>query len=647
MSVPSKRSLPRVRRSGVVLAMAVALGLAFSVAPVVVGHALLVATDPADGATLVDPPSRMSLEFTETIIAVEGGFELVASDGRRIVLVREPPEGGDLATLTLQVPQLEPDIYRLRWRALSSVDLHVVSGTLVFGVGMPAGASTAEAETAASPVEVGMRWLDVLAFSVLVGALALLVGGLPRTQAVGDGAEAAVIARIRDRLIRLGVIAATVALAVGHARLVGLVLSIDEAAGPSEVAAVVSDSTFGGIWIARELAVLGGVVALTGALLMKRRTATLVLVATGYIVGAATLQAATGHLAARIGAPAAIPIGLVHIVAAGVWVGGVVALTLAVMPIARMDDAGRRYARRVLGRFGRLAAVALVGLAVSGLLLMGNLVATPDALVGSAYGTSLMLKTAIVAGVALLGLLNASTLHRSLRLLLARVVPTGLGVWVVRHGVSRSIRAEAVGGLAVIGLAALVASMPPARGPAWDPLPADAVTTPVAGAAADLLITVDVRPNRPGRNFVSLRIVDTRRPALAQIAAVTLRLVAPDGGVSDAVVSPLGRGQFEATPTLLRDGRWGATVTVARMGLPDAAFETPWTVLPAGVAGGERRVQVSDVRLEPVLTPLAAALGVGAVTIGLMLITERILGRSGRGRSRAAPLNLKTRSVDG
>ena len=167
------------------------------------------------------------------------------------------------------------------------------------------------------------------------------------------------------------------------------------------------------------------------------------------------------------------------------------------------------------------------------------------------------------------------------------------------------------------------------------------------GAAADLLVTVDIRPNQPGRNVVSLRIVDTRRPAPAPIAAVTLRMLAPDGGVSDPVLAPLGGGQFEATPTLLGDGRWGATVTIARPGLPDAAFETPWTVLPAGMAGGQRQVQVSDAPLEPILTPLAAALVVGAVTIGLMLIAGRILGRSGRGRSGAAPLDLRTRSIDG
>jgi copper transport protein len=312
-----------------------------------------------------------------------------------------------------------------------------------------------------------------------------------------------------------------------------------------------------------------------------------------------------------------------------------------------VDDAGRRYARRILARFGRLAAIALVGLAVSGLLLMGHLVATPDALIGSAYGTSLMLKTAVVAGVALLGMLNAAAMHRSFGLLLARVVPPGVGDWFVHRDIRRSVRAEAVGGLVVIGLAVLLASTPPARGPAWDPLPADAVTAPVAGAAADLLVTVDIRPNQPGRNVVSLRIVDTRRPAPAPIAAVTLRMLAPDGGVSDPVLASVGGGQFEATPTLLGAGRWGTTVTIVRTGLPDASFETPWTVLPPGMAGGQRQVQVSDAPLAPILTPLAAALVVGAVTIGLMLIVGRILGRSGRGRSGAAPLNLRTRSIDG
>src|SRR3972149_748212 len=76
---------------------------------------------------------------------------------------------------------------RLRGSVLSSDDLHVTRGTLVFGIGVPAQVSTAE-DAITSPAEVAVRWLDLLAFPLLVGAMSLLLGGLPPAWGVaGDG----------------------------------------------------------------------------------------------------------------------------------------------------------------------------------------------------------------------------------------------------------------------------------------------------------------------------------------------------------------------------------------------------------------------------------------------------------------------------
>jgi len=176
------------------------------------------------------------------------------------------------------------------------------------------------------------------------------------------------------------------------------------------------------------------------------------------------------------------------------------------------------------------------------------------------------------------------------------------------------------------------ASTPPARGPAWDPIRPDAVTSAVAGVAADLLVTVDVRPNRPGRNFVSIGVIDTRRPALAPVERVTVRLTDPDGSAVEPSVAALGAGRFEATPRLAGTGDWRVQVTIVRPGLADAVFETPWTLVAAGAPRSGRQVVISDATLEPILTSLAAAIGVLGLAVAAALV---IYARRRRARATA------------
>jgi len=618
-----------------VLPTAGAAALILALAPAALGHAVLEASDPDDGTTLEKPPALISLHFSEPVSTAGGSFELVSIDGQRIPLQARSSTEADATTVILDVPLLEQDLYRLRWSVLSSDDLHVTRGTLVFGIGVPAQVSTAE-DAITSPAEVAVRWLDLLAFTMLVGAMSLLLAGLPRAWGMaGDGgvgdAEAGAVARARGRLLRLAVVSAIAALTFGAARLAVLAAGAG-AANPAGIGAIVTGSTFGGLWLAREAALITALVGLIAAFRGQHPGQGAALAAGVCVFAAATFQAATGHLVARIGAPLAVPVGVVHLVAAGVWVGGVLALAVAVVPAVREGDVGRRYARRVLARFGRLAAVALVGLVISGTFLAGQLVATPDALVGSAYGAALLAKAILVAGVAVLGLLNAAAVHPSIGRLIGRGVPLGTGARFGGHDLRHSVRAEALGGLAILGLAAFIASTPPARGPAWDPIRPDAVTSAVAGVAADLLVTVDVRPNRPGRNFVSIGVIDTRRPALAPVERVTVRLTDPDGSAVEPSVAALGAGRFEATPRLAGTGDWRVQVTIVRPGLADAVFETPWTLVAAGAPRSGRQVVISDATLEPILTSLAAAIGVLGLAVAAALV---IYARRRRARATA------------
>src|SRR5258706_467046 len=79
----------------------------------------------------------------------------------------------------------------------------------------------------------------------------------------------------------------------------------------------------------------------------------------------------------------------------------------------------------------------------------------------------------------------------------------------------------------------------PAGGPGSPVAPGIAPVPEVRGQAADLVDTLTVRPNLPGRNVFSITVADTRRPAPAPIIGLSLRLTGPDGA---ATVHPVVRG---------------------------------------------------------------------------------------------------------
>jgi copper transport protein len=131
----------------------------------------------------------------------------------------------------------------------------------------------------------------------------------------------------------------------------------------------------------------------------------------------------------------------------------------------------------------------------------------------------------------------------------------------------------------------------------------------VTGEVADLVDTVTVRPNRPGRNIVSITVDDTRRPAPAAITGVSLMLRGPDG--SEAVY-PVIRGQDAwtvAVDGIRSPGDWTVSVTVMRDGLPPATNAHKWLVLAQTQA--EEVVVVSSAPLQPAITWLAVLLALG------------------------------------
>jgi copper transport protein len=320
-------------------------------------------------------------------------------------------------------------------------------------------------------------------------------------------------------------------------------------------------------------------------------------------------QALQGHATAFTElSPLRVAADALHLLAAAVWVGGLLALSLTVTPLLRAGPGHLALAWGILRRFGALAAGSLAALLITGLFMSGQQVASLDALLTTLYGRALLLKIGLVAAVALIGLRNAASLHPAVAAALRwRTLQTA----ATRPAVARTIALEAIGAAAVLLMAACLTAVQPARGPAFDPPVAE--TQAVAMAQAnDLAVTVALKPNRPGENFVTLGVFDTRRPAPAPIdeVAVQFRLLGEPAPVSRPAAA-LRAGRYElAGASIAGAGDIAIVVTVRRAGLPDAIATFPWTVQPA--AQQPRAVLVSN-------QPLALWADRAALAIVLLL----------------------------
>ncbi|WP_146230995.1 copper resistance CopC family protein [Micromonospora sicca] len=600
-----------MRRLARVLAVLALAGLTVPVgsAPAQ-AHAYLARSAPADGAVLDRAPETLTLSFTEHVELSAARITLTDGDGRQWAVTRlvlrdadgapaaEDADSEEPVTLVAGLPALPANTYHISWRTLSSDDLHTTSGTLVFGVGRQVTAAGTAGPVAPGPRETVARALGLLGLAVLLGGAALAV--LHGRAARRPDPTAAVV---RRRLLTVSGYAGVVALLAAP-----LQLAIQLSWAGGDRSGLLFDQLTSGRWLLREL----GVAVLLAAVLRAAQRpgagppATVVFGAVGALA-AAVGSALLGH---PMGGPLRTAlVGGVHVLAAGGWAGAVLATALALLPVVRRTPDRAVQVRALLRAFAALAVGCLTLLVLTGLLLAGPQVVTVDALLGSPYGLLLLAKVAVAGAAGLLGLRTARRLRRS-------DLPR------------RGLRTEAALLAVVLGLAGALAAAGPARGPAFPVAAAGRAVPQVSGQAADLVDTVAIRPNRPGRNIVSITVGDTRRPAPAPVTGVSVLLIGPNGERAVHPVTRTADGWVVAVDDIRTPGQWRVGVTVLRDGLSPVSDSHDWLV-PAGDPTGAS-VRVSAAPLRPVLDRTAGLLALLlAAAAGALAVRRRRRRRAG------------------
>ena len=535
---------------GVLLAVPVLLALAALPAS---AHAQLESTTPAESSQLEVAPSAVTMVFSEEVGLSTRSLQVFDPAGRRVDAGAPEHPGGDSRVMRVALrPGLGRGSYTVSYRVVS-VDGHPVSGTFAFGVGVPAG--TVSELQGVDPVVGAIRTvLQLFSYagtSLLVGGSCFVFWLWPR-------------GRDSRRLDRLMIAAVTVAGvgAVGVLLMQGPYVAGRGLGGLLDTGLLgeTFSTSYGRPLLLRVLAVAlalpvlgiwprvadgedsgaGGVAALGNAVLL------------------AASFSLTGHAAEASPRLLAEAADALHLLAAGVWIGGLAVLVFAFLPEA--DEATRA---RVLPLWSRTAMTAVATIVVTGVYQGWRETQSVAALTGTGYGRLLLVKVAVLA----LLLALAAFARRSLAAAVAR--PGGL---------RRIVEVEALLGLVVLAVTSFLVSTPPARTSYAPPFTTNVQALDTNGA--QIRVVLNVTPTKVGAQTVRLQAswVDGGVvPVTAATGALT-RKGDPAGAVR-MTFAVTGPGQAIATGVVVPSaGEWTLTVQVLTDATTDYAATTSYRV---------------------------------------------------------------------
>ena len=301
----------------------------------------------------------------------------------------------DPLKLTVPLQKLPSGVYTVAWRTVSAVDGHLASGSFAFGVGTapPSPGAEATAGSGATPAGRGSttgsaagpsaaailgRWLLFIGLIALLGSAVFGLIVAPPAAVVGH------------RLLPIAWLLA----AAGTLVVIGVELA-DAGVAPGDVVG----TSFGVAILERAVPLL---VAGIGVALVARRGQRRPWLAVVAVGAALCLLADVllSHAAAGDAVVLGIAVQALHVIAVGVWLGGLAGLLLTVGRTADVRTA------RAARRFSWLATIGIATVAVTGLVRAIDEVGSVDALLTTDFGHLVIAKTALLGVLAVLGAIN-------------------------------------------------------------------------------------------------------------------------------------------------------------------------------------------------------------------------------------------------
>ncbi|MHB8490182.1 MAG: copper resistance protein CopC [Candidatus Dormibacteria bacterium] len=490
-------------------------------------HALPVASVPAPGAVLQEPPTSVVIWFNEAPDPALSSIQILDINGGHHEVGHAVSSSGAPRVLSVKVRDMSKGTYTVAWLTVSASDGHRVSGSFEFGVQVvPPTALAAEpgaATSALSVIAVGARAVFYVSIVLLLGGIG--VGFLVGVEHAG---------RLRAPLIAANLLAV-----VGVAGITEGQLS---AAGSSWSQLVGTSLT--GAFVTRLVPVLVGAVALLAApRLSQRMQRPMMAIAWTGAALSSLADAAANHASTEAIPILSVLLQWVHILAGGLWVGGLAALILV---ISATPSEGRR---RLLERFAAISIACLIVIAVTGVLRSVAAIGSWQGLVTTGYGALVLAKVGLILVLAILGAANRLNSVRS-------SAPV--------QGFRRIASAQVVAGAAALVLSATLVNVAPPSATAL----AFSGPTPLVATGSDgtaLRVRLEVSPGTAGYNNFTVVLTDYSTGVPINDATVTLGFLYGAGtiGGSALELTPAGQGTYSAFgANLSLKGAWSMTAQV-------------------------------------------------------------------------------------
>jgi hypothetical protein len=247
---------------------------------------------------------------------------------------------------------------------------------------------------------------------------------------------------------------------------------------------------------------------------------------------------------------AAVGAQWVHFIAAGMWIGGLGALLLAIRGLEG-DVRGR-----AVKRFSAMAGITLLAVFATGVVRSITEIRSWSELFSSGYGRAVLIKVVLLGGLVGLGAINRY-----------RNVPQSSTSVL---GLQRISRIEIGVASVVIAVAAVLASISPPGDEAENgrgPEPERVVATG-SDFGTSVRVRLEVTPGLPGPNEYSLRVTDYDTGEPVEATRVMLRFAfRDDPGVAQSELElESGRpGSYTGQgPNISLAGNWRVAITVQR-----------------------------------------------------------------------------------
>jgi copper transport protein len=591
------------RKPAIVLIFLLCLVAGFRANPAA-AHSVLVRSDPAANAKLPDSPKVVSMYFSEPLEPKFSKAQVVDTNGANHDEGDSRVDAGDPTHMTLDVKPLQPGFYNVLWTTVSKVDGHKLEGSYPFIVlnpdgSLPAGsppatvtANNAAGTASTGPSDVIAFWISILSAVALFGAgvFALLIA-LPAARALDSKSEAGRRGIVSQELWLLRIVLAL--FFVGA--LAQLALQLRLVGGIDALGAFLTTS-YGQYWVIRVVAGLlaaGCVFALGRVSDSGSRTPILSLM-TLCSLGILLTFSLTAHAGAvGNGSFWAVIADALHLIAVGIWVGGLISLAMLFWrPLTGVSAEQQvEFRATLVSRFSPMAAAAVTIVLLTGVFNAVVEIPTWSALFHTAYGRSLLIKLAVVAVMLGVGAFNAFYLRPHLERVVGehgadkRRLEEGLERWL-----KRTIAVEAGLGATVLLAVGLLLIAPPARDLATQaaqssaPASGSSIYTNTA-TAGDLTIQLTVDPNKVGLNTYRVKLANAAGPVNdASLVRLDFSFADPKFGTSNLELPLSGNGTYEASGANFGQvGRWQVTTVVRRPGQDDAL--TTFTVEVPDAAG--------------------------------------------------------------